>query len=117
MWIGLNWLRTYSNGDSVMTTKNSQATCKHQLNCYGRLKAHRTKRILYYVISDFGGYIIIIIIIIIALQTFVGPWLRFQFLHPKHSLSRGSYMHTEQHKHRIKVHRHPCLEWDSNPRS
>jgi hypothetical protein len=31
--------------------------------------------------------------------------------------SQGRYLHTEQHKHRINVHRHPCLEWDSNPRS
>jgi hypothetical protein len=23
---------------------------------------------------------------------------------------------TEQYKHRIKAHRHSCLEWDSNPR-
>jgi hypothetical protein len=26
------------------------------------------------------------------------------------------YLHTEQHKHRINAHRHPCIEWDSNPR-
>jgi hypothetical protein len=32
------------------------------------------------------------------------------------SLSQGRYLHTEQHKHRINVHRHPCLEWCSNPR-
>jgi hypothetical protein len=28
---------------------------------------------------------------------------------------QGRYPHTEQHKHRINAHRHPCLEWDSNP--
>jgi hypothetical protein len=33
------------------------------------------------------------------------------------SPSQGLYLQTEQHKHRIKAHRHPCLEWDSNPRS
>jgi hypothetical protein len=33
------------------------------------------------------------------------------------SPSQGRYLHTEQHKHRINAHRHPCLEWDSNPRS
>jgi hypothetical protein len=33
------------------------------------------------------------------------------------SSSQGSYPHTEQHKHRINAHRHPYLEWDSNPRS
>jgi hypothetical protein len=33
------------------------------------------------------------------------------------SLSEGRYLHSEQHKHRITAHRHPCLEWDSNPRS
>jgi hypothetical protein len=30
---------------------------------------------------------------------------------------QGRYLHTEEHKHRINAHRHPCLEWDSNPRS
>jgi hypothetical protein len=29
----------------------------------------------------------------------------------------GPLLHKEQHKHRINAHRHPCLEWDSNPRS
>jgi hypothetical protein len=33
------------------------------------------------------------------------------------SPSQGHYLHTEQHKHRRNAHRHPCLEWDSNPRS
>jgi hypothetical protein len=31
--------------------------------------------------------------------------------------SQGLYLHTEQHRHRINAHRHPCLEWDSSPRS
>jgi hypothetical protein len=29
--------------------------------------------------------------------------------------SQGRYLYTEQHKHRINAHRHPYLEWDSNP--
>jgi hypothetical protein len=33
------------------------------------------------------------------------------------SQEQGPYLHTEQHKHRIKAHRHPYLVWDSNPRS
>jgi hypothetical protein len=33
------------------------------------------------------------------------------------SLSQGRYLHTEQRKHRMNEHRHPCLERDSNPRS
>jgi hypothetical protein len=33
------------------------------------------------------------------------------------SLSQGRYLHTEQHKRSIMWHRHPCLEWDSNPRA
>jgi hypothetical protein len=33
------------------------------------------------------------------------------------SPSQGRYLHTEQQKHRINAHRHPCLEWYSNPRS
>jgi hypothetical protein len=27
---------------------------------------------------------------------------------------QGRYLHTEQHKHRINAHKHPCLERDSN---
>jgi hypothetical protein len=33
------------------------------------------------------------------------------------SSSQGRYLHTEQRKYRINAHRHPYLEWDSNPRS
>jgi hypothetical protein len=33
------------------------------------------------------------------------------------SPSQGRYLHTEQRKHKINAHRHPCLEWDSNPQS
>jgi hypothetical protein len=48
----------------------------------------------------------------------------FQFRNPINSqldsLGGGSvrrYLHTEQHKHRINADKHPCLEWDSIPRS
>jgi hypothetical protein len=60
-----------------------------------------------------------------ALQPF-GPWPLFSFLTYTQSVglfergispSQGRYLHTEQHKYRINAHRHPCLEWDSNPRS
>jgi hypothetical protein len=52
-----------------------------------------------------------------------GPWLIFSFLIYAQSVgplgwemrpSQGHYLHTEQHKHRINAHRHPCLEWNSN---
>jgi hypothetical protein len=33
------------------------------------------------------------------------------------SSSQGRYLYIEQHKPRINSHRHPGLEWDSNPRS
>jgi hypothetical protein len=56
-----------------------------------------------------------------------GPWPLFQFRNPHTqsvglfgrgiSPSQGRYLPTEQHKSRINVHRHPCLEWDSNSRS
>jgi hypothetical protein len=59
-----------------------------------------------------------------ALQPFVGP---FQFidlftqsvglLGRGISPSEGRYLHTEQHKHRINPHTHPCLKRDLNPRS
>jgi hypothetical protein len=29
------------------------------------------------------------------------------------SPSQGRFLHTEQHKHRINAHRHPCLGWES----
>jgi hypothetical protein len=63
----------------------------------------------------------------VSLQHFVEPWPFLQFrnfftqtvglLGREISLSQGRYLNTGQHKHRIKTHRHPCLEWDSNPRS
>jgi hypothetical protein len=33
------------------------------------------------------------------------------------SPSQIRYLYTQQHKHIINTYRHPCLEWDSNPRS
>jgi hypothetical protein len=54
-----------------------------------------------------------------------GPWGLFRFLNPIQlaglfgrgiSPSQGRYLPTGQHKHRINAHKHPCLEWDSNPR-
>jgi hypothetical protein len=27
------------------------------------------------------------------------------------------YLHTDEHTHRRNAHRHPCLEWNSNPQS
>jgi hypothetical protein len=33
------------------------------------------------------------------------------------SPSQGRYLHTGQCKQVINAHRHPCIEWDSNPRS
>jgi hypothetical protein len=55
----------------------------------------------------------------------VGLGLSFSFLIYTQSVgllrrgispSQSHYLHTEQHKHRIKAQRRPCLEWDSNPR-
>jgi hypothetical protein len=33
------------------------------------------------------------------------------------SLSQGRYLLMGQHIHRINAHKHPCLQWDLNPRS
>jgi hypothetical protein len=61
----------------------------------------------------------------VALQHFE-PWPLFQVLNPIHTVrllglgispSQGLYLHTEQQKHGTNAHRHPCLEWDSNPRT
>jgi hypothetical protein len=52
-----------------------------------------------------------------------GPWQFFSFSISTQSVgllgrgispSQGHYLHTEQHKHRINAHRHPCIECDSN---
>jgi hypothetical protein len=52
------------------------------------------------------------------------PWTLFQFLNiytvgrtpwtGDQPVAKPLPTHTEQHKHRINAHRHPCLEWDSN---
>jgi hypothetical protein len=59
-----------------------------------------------------------------ALHSFVGPWPLLQFrnlffftqtvghLRRMISPSQGCYLNAGQH-----AHRHPCLDWDSNPRS
>jgi hypothetical protein len=60
-----------------------------------------------------------------ALQPFIASWPLFILLilyivgrtrWTGISPSQGLDLYTEQHKHRINEHRHPCLEWDSNPR-
>jgi hypothetical protein len=62
----------------------------------------------------------------LVLQSSVGPWPLFQFLNPIRrrydSLDQGSARRkdatcTQNNTNRINAHRHPCLEWDSNPRS
>jgi hypothetical protein len=62
-----------------------------------------------------------------ALQPFTGLWFFFSFswyyTQSTGFLGRGiipsqsCYLHTEQHKYRINVHKHPCFEWDSNSRT
>jgi hypothetical protein len=83
---------------------------RKQLNCGPRL--------------FFSHYIIIVIIM--ALQLFTGPWPFFSFLilytvgrtpWTGISLSKGRYLHTEQHtQSKCTQYRYPYLEWDSNPR-
>jgi hypothetical protein len=75
--------------------------------------------------------IIIIIIkhslsfLLLPLRNIGHPWnalFHFSFLIPRQSVgllgrrinpSQGPHLH----RHRINAHRHPCLEWDSNPRT
>jgi hypothetical protein len=55
-----------------------------------------------------------------ALTAFSVSWSYIQsagLLRQEISPTQGRYLHTGEHKHRINAHRHPCLEWDSNPRS
>jgi hypothetical protein len=64
----------------------------------------------------------------VVLQPFVGPWQLFIFSFAilytvgrtpwtgDQQVARPLPTHTGQLKYRIKAYRHPCLEWDSNPR-
>jgi hypothetical protein len=72
-------------------------------------------------------YVWLSVFLSMALQPFVGPCPFFQFLYlftqSVGLFGRGDqpvasrYLHIGHHKHRINPHRHPGLEWDSNPRS
>jgi hypothetical protein len=51
---------------------------------------------------------------------FIGPWPIFQFLNPIHSRwdsSDGGLARRKAATYTEQTHRHPHLEWDSNPRS
>jgi hypothetical protein len=61
---------------------------------------------LYSTLLDLSGFFSFLILYIVGRTS----WTEI-------SRSQGRYLHTELHKHRINAHRHPCLEWDSNPRS
>jgi hypothetical protein len=64
---------------------------------------------------------------ILWLYSLCGPWPLFQFLNlytvgrtpwmRDHPVARPLPAYTVQYKHRINAGRHPCLEWDTNPRS
>jgi hypothetical protein len=65
-------------------------------------------------------------IIIMALQPFVGPWQLFSvswsYTQSVGHLGGGSArrkasVYTQNNTNRINAQRHPCLEWDSNPRA
>jgi hypothetical protein len=57
-----------------------------------------------------------------AVQPFVEPWTLIIFYTVGRTPWTGDqplqdlYLYTEQHKHRMNGHIHPCLEWDSNQR-
>jgi hypothetical protein len=73
----------------------------------------------------FRHYVVLLLTVYLWLYNHCGSWPFFQFLKIYTvgllgrgiSPSQGHYLHTEQHKHRINAHRHPCLGWNSNPRS
>jgi hypothetical protein len=63
----------------------------------------------------------------VALQPFVGPWSPMKFLNlfaqsvgflgRGINPSQGCYLHRTIQTQNKRTHTHPCLEWDSNPRS
>jgi hypothetical protein len=63
-----------------------------------------------------------------ALQPFVGPWPLLQFRNLFYTVGRTTWTgdqsvarplptHRTTQIQNKRTHRHPCLEWDSNPRS
>jgi hypothetical protein len=72
--------------------------------------------------SGFPAHIDSIINVSTALCWALAPFFSFVILYTVVLLgrwispSRGRYLYTEQHNHRIDAHRYPCLEWDSKPR-
>jgi hypothetical protein len=81
---------------------------------------------IFLVLVSFLSILFIYLSVCLWLYSPCAPWPLFSFLIHAESVgllglgispSQGPYLHIEQQKHRINVHRHPCLEWDSNPRS
>jgi hypothetical protein len=63
-----------------------------------------------------------------ALQSFAGPWPLLQFRNLFYTVGRTPWTsdqpvarplaaHRSTQQHNKRTHRHPCLEWDSNPLS
>jgi hypothetical protein len=87
----------------------------------------RTKHIKCRWVINFTIQSIIFIYLSMALQPLLGSWPLFSFLNfytvirtvwtGDQPVARPLPTHTGQHEHRINAHRHPCLEWESNPRS
>jgi hypothetical protein len=90
---------------------------KHRRNAHTNI--HATSGHIYY-FSSFSSSM--------ALTALRRPWPLLQFrnhfftqtvglLGRVINSSQGRYLHTGQHKQNKRKHRHPYLEWDSNPRS
>jgi hypothetical protein len=75
---------------------------------------HRKKRRDQYYLTIYGSTVLLL-----DLGRFFSFLILYTvgFLGWGSSPSQGCYLHTGQYKHRINAHTHPCLDWDSNPRS
>jgi hypothetical protein len=109
-----------------ITTETLTVHAISHLNAYTRNKSNAKKLNIDKVVSKLILTHIHVISLSIDLQPFVRLGGFFSFLIFSQlvgllgrgiSPSQGRYLHTDEHKHRTNAHRHPCLEWDSNPRS
>jgi hypothetical protein len=102
------------------TRQNVEICCEVILCLYGEIRMTLTLEfevasILFYLIHSS-----------MSVQPIKGPGVFFSFvifftqtvelLGRVISPSQGRCLHAEQHKHNKRTRRHPCLEWDSNPR-
>jgi hypothetical protein len=106
---------------TILKVRNWSETKRFTVSQYPKMRTGKRDRVRWTIIQSFFS---------MALPAHSGPWPLIQFrnhfsqmvelLGRVISPSQGLYLNTGQHRHRINAYthtKHPCLKWDSNPRS